>query len=340
LSFNCQARHADLLNGQLQNLIAEAKAGNGDMPYTDYNHEDGAASSRPVRIYWGGEDPKKGGIRLVTKWTATARNGVRDGEWSRFSPRWQFDPRTEEPTGLDTNLGGLVNQAAFKQIATVVARHAGAATKTNIDNMTKEEISQVFAEALKPLNDKVAALEAKAGAAADPKAATTAQAANAGDIGKIIETAMGTALKPITDKITQFETDAKNNRTAQAKAAVQVHVKRGAIAPQDTDSIKFWEEQHIADAAKAETQMGKLTARATSVRLTTSAAGDTTTDTPVEMNDSENRVFAQAKKIQGDKKDINTAQALEAFLRTPEGNQAYAEILSGRSSKRTDLVRA
>ena len=122
LKFTCKAAHAERLNAQLQSFLAKANSGHGDKPLTDYNHEDGAASSRPSRIYWGGDDAKKGGIRLVGKWTAKARDGIRDGEWDRFSPEWQFDPSTFEPVSISPNLGGLVNRAAFKNIASVTAR--------------------------------------------------------------------------------------------------------------------------------------------------------------------------------------------------------------------------
>jgi len=126
LKFTCRAEHAGKLNAQLQKLLSVAEAGNGDKPYTDYNHEDNEASSRPVRMYWAGNDPKKGGIRLVGKWTSKARTAISDGEWSRFSPQWEFDPATEEPTSVGTNLGGLVNNAAFNGIQ-AVARKAGSA---------------------------------------------------------------------------------------------------------------------------------------------------------------------------------------------------------------------
>jgi len=130
LKFTCRAEHAEKLNAQLQRLLSVAQAGNGDKPYTDYNHKDLEASSRPVRMYWGGNDPKKGGIRLVGKWTGKARAAISEKEWSRFSPQWEFDPSTEEPASIGTNLGGLVNNAAFNGIQ-AVARKAGS-TETNV----------------------------------------------------------------------------------------------------------------------------------------------------------------------------------------------------------------
>lgn len=48
---------------------AEFDAGTGDAPYIDFLHADGEASAWVNRVYWGGDDPKTGGIRLVVSWT-------------------------------------------------------------------------------------------------------------------------------------------------------------------------------------------------------------------------------------------------------------------------------
>jgi hypothetical protein len=124
LTFTVTAKHAELFNQQLQTLLAKANAGQGDKPFTDYNHEDGAASSRPLRFTWGGNDPKTGGIRLIGKWTSKAREAIRDDEFERFSPQWDFDAATHEPLGIKVNLGGLVNKAAFQSIAKAQASDA------------------------------------------------------------------------------------------------------------------------------------------------------------------------------------------------------------------------
>jgi phage I-like protein len=124
LRFTVTARHAELLDAQLQKLIACARDGKGDKPLTDYNHDDGAASGRPTHFSWGGADPKAGGIRLHTKWTGKAKSSINDEEYDRFSPQWEFDENTGEIISIGVNLGGLVNKAAFKNISQVRARDA------------------------------------------------------------------------------------------------------------------------------------------------------------------------------------------------------------------------
>ena len=131
LKFTVKAKHAELFNAQLQKLISRAQAGDGDRPFTDYNHEDRAASSRPKRIEWGGDDPKTGGIRLIGGWTGKAKSAILDEEFDRFSPQWDFDENTGEPVGINANLGGLVNKPAFKSIAKVQANDASGAVQND-----------------------------------------------------------------------------------------------------------------------------------------------------------------------------------------------------------------
>ena len=66
------------------------------------------------------------------------------------------------------------------------------------------------------------------------------------------------ALSAVTDKLTTFETNETNRVKASAKAAVQPHITRGAIAPEDTASITFWENAWVANASTTEAQLAKL----------------------------------------------------------------------------------
>jgi hypothetical protein len=340
LKFTASAKHAELFDLQLQHLLARARSGAGDKPFTDYDHQDAAASSRPVKIYWAGDDPRTGGIRLVTKPTAKAREAIRDGEWDRFSPSWDFDPDTEEPIAISTNLGGLVNKAAFKTIAPVVAKNAGAANQQQQDTMDKNEIASAVAEGMKPFETRIAALEANAKAPATPTAAATAQAAAADE--KLTQIITG-ALKPLTDKVAAFETAQATALTAQAKAAVQKHVDRGAIAPEEkmpdgTLAVEFWQGQFKANAANAEFAMGKLAGKSLTLIIRGAGGSATATAADASFSEPENRAFAKMKELRKDNKAYaSDADAMQAWLRTPEGNAAYADILAGRSSKRLDV---
>lgn len=129
MEINVTPDYADVFQRAQEKLLASAKAGTGDEPFTDYNHEDREASSRPVRYFWGGEDPKTGGVRVETKLTGSGKAALRNGDFARFSPQWVFHMKTGEPLGLPVNQGGLVNRAAFKNIAPILS--AGDAGKIN-----------------------------------------------------------------------------------------------------------------------------------------------------------------------------------------------------------------
>ncbi len=58
LSFTVTAKHAELFNQQLQTMLAKARAGQGDRPLIDYNHEDGGAAAGRCASSGAGMIPK------------------------------------------------------------------------------------------------------------------------------------------------------------------------------------------------------------------------------------------------------------------------------------------
>ena len=195
--------------------------------------------------------------------------------------------------------------------------------------MTPEEFKKIVDDALKPVADKVTALEAKA------KAAETATPAKAAADTTVID-AITNALKPVTDQLAALDAQHKDTLKAQAKAGVAKYIGRPGLAPQDTKAIEFFEKAYLADPAGTEEVLGKLPARASAQRFTSASSG-TETATANDFSEPENRVLKAAAKANETLKLPNTAAALDVYLRTPEGNAAYAEILAGRSEKRRDV---
>jgi len=135
MDVNVTAEYADVFERANQELLARARAGTGDEPYTDFNHNDDAASSRPQRYFWGSDDPRKGGVLLETKLTASGKAGITktgdtEPDYTRFSPQWVFHRETFEPLGLSVNQGAFVNRAAFKTIGKLPVVSAGEAGTT------------------------------------------------------------------------------------------------------------------------------------------------------------------------------------------------------------------
>ena len=147
---NCTPELCARMASTLDTMLETARAGNGDLPFTDFNHEDGAASSHPSRMTWGGDDPKTGGIRLHVEWTNAGKEAILGKTFRRFSPGFWVDPDTNEIVTLGTNVGGLVNRAAFRKIQPVWNKAKEIPTESMDEEMKNE---------LKALGDRLAKLE-------------------------------------------------------------------------------------------------------------------------------------------------------------------------------------
>jgi hypothetical protein len=98
----------------LEKLQAAALAGRGSKPFADKNHEDAEATFHPVRFFWGGNDPKTGGVRVATNWTGFGASLVKARAMSYFSGNFLFNKLANKFLGLiNENIGGLVNRPGF-----------------------------------------------------------------------------------------------------------------------------------------------------------------------------------------------------------------------------------
>ena len=113
---------ADKLNSQLQVMRQKASKVEGDVPFIDFNHEDAEASGEVLELFWGGPEAVNGGIRMKIYWTDAGKAAIQGKMYRRFSPAWSINKDTNEPVGIGTNLGGLVNRAAFQKIQPIVAK--------------------------------------------------------------------------------------------------------------------------------------------------------------------------------------------------------------------------
>lgn len=318
LNFQATPDLAQMFNEQLQDLRADAKDGSGDEPYMDFNHEDRERSAEVTELYWGGDDPIKGGIRARVIWSAAGKAAVLGRNYRRFSPQWGLDKNTLEPICIESNLGGLVNRAAITNIAPVIAKGDSAANHNTTETMTDKEIQDAIANGvaagLKATNERIHALEIKPGTTT-----AAARAENQPDIATIVATAVGSAIKPFSDKLTEIE---NKNVKAQASAAIKPHIARGAIAPADIAGITFWENCWIADAKGAEAQMAKLAGQKLN-RIIANASGDRQDATNLAM-EPEQQIMATATEVakaSGGK--VSLAEALIAQCHTGEGQENY-----------------
>ncbi len=239
-------------NGQLQELRARAAAGSGNWPYGDFDHQDREQSFEPLEFYWGGDDPRTGGIRLRVRWSGPGEEAVKGRAFRSFSPRWRMHKGTHDFLGIGLNVGGLVNRSAFQSIQAVArgAAQMGAQTTHSMTEQEKQEITNMITGAVKPLTDTVTAL---AKLPERLSALETAAAAKGAAVAKPDE-----KIVQLETRIKQLEEGDKTVVMANAKRTVEeIGVRAGRIAPQDKDTIEFWTGA-IAVNAKAADALSKV----------------------------------------------------------------------------------
>ena len=135
-------------------------AGQGDAPFLDFCHADQEASAWVKRVYWGGDDPQKGGIRLVVDWTDEGRS-KKGKSLKRFSPGFYLSEKPDDEgryhvIGAPANMGGLVNRAAFR---TIQSLSASATTEGGEKQNNNQNQNTMTEEEVKVLQDENAALK-------------------------------------------------------------------------------------------------------------------------------------------------------------------------------------
>jgi hypothetical protein len=299
---------AQAADRQLQQLRSKAAAGADAAPYGDFNHKDEGRSYLPKRFWWGGNDPKNGGVRVDVEWTGAGAKAVREGELCCNSPSWRLSKTTKAFLGITHNVGGLVPRGAFHSIQafakaeTFSDRNGGPGSHQQQTSKTKMKTTE---EQLADLSAAVVKLNTRL----DEFGTAMAKAAQAGEKLVVIEGEM---------------TKIKEGQVAQAKSNALVLVTehgiaQGRIAAQDNDSINFWVDGIVANA-KALDQLKKLPVNPALKTIVANAkAGATTTSTT-----DDHEFVAKAKAFAKEKSINDEVEAFAKFAATPEGKELYA----------------
>lgn len=269
-----------------------ALAAKGTAPYFDFEHDDGGASFWPAEFFWSMSPAP--GIYARGEWTTDGKAGVEGKKWRYFSPVFHVDNKRGNPARLVArdfaapNMGGLVNNPAFKGISPLWAKHAGGA-HPHPDNNTNDDMKP---EELAALRAKNAELETEISSLRGQQAALKAKNENDALVIARIESAEST-IQLNRCKIEMEELKAKNTeqgaellkqRQESAKAIVKAAVDRGAIAAKDTASIAAWEKDITESPERGgllakmggqpAMQPGRITPSAADVRVTQAAPND------------------------------------------------------------------
>ena len=313
------AATASRLDAQLQTMIARASAGQGARPFGDKNHEDAEATFHPTKIFWGGEDPKAGGVRVKTEWTGFGAALIKARAFCYASGNFLFNPATKKITGLlGENIAGLVNRPGFATIQAFAKADSSSKQKpTTENNMTKEELLAVFAEGLKPFVTRLETLEASA------KAASTVKD--------------DPAIASIETRLKTLETEKTTSIEASAKAAVAEAVKLGKIASQDKDGIAWWENQIAAEAkagkSEATVRLQKLPVNPAFLQVVQANAGDGGAGAPVNEPSAEGfvacvRAHAKAGKSKSQALDLAMSENLAGYKAWRDANGKPGLVLA------------
>ena len=235
-----------------------ALAAKGIAPYFDLNHDDAEASFWPKSFFW--RDGVAPGIYAKGEWSAAGQTS-RDGKAYRtFSPVFHVDDISRRPARIicnasaGPNMGGLVNNPAFKKILPLWAKHAGASSdqpnKTRHD-MNEEQIAALQAkntellEQLTKLKSDQSALKAKNESDALVTAQISAHEATIKANAAILES------EGLRAKNAALLQAATTRAEADADRAIEEAVTRGAIAAKDEETKKSWKKMIIADPSAA-----------------------------------------------------------------------------------------
>ena len=239
LEISVDAATAETLDAFLQAQLTKATEGNDDRPFFDFNHEDREAAAWPTEFYWAGDDLKTGGVRAKVDWSGAGQTAVQEKTFRRFSPTFIPDDQGKVISS-ETNMGGLVNRAAFKSIQPLFAK--GAPGSPISESATEP---QTVTSGLPPQPSAL-------------KSMTIQAKLHALKLIDSVDASEESIVQAIEAKFSELETENRElkNRIedaiqARASSQIEAAVNAGRIAPADTDAKSFWLESLIRDEAKA-----------------------------------------------------------------------------------------
>ena len=233
------AETAATLQRFLADQLAAVTAGREDRPFFDFNHEDREAAAWPAEFFWAGEDPQTGGVRARVDWSEAGRRAVEGRTFRRFSPAFLIDA-AGQVLGSTTNMGGLVNRAAFKRIAPLFA--SAPAEFPAMQNL----ISTLRLLGL-----------------------IEASASEETELVTQVTRSVGALKSEITDLKSTLTTQARQ----RAEALVDGAVRAGRLAAKDADTRAFWIDALLRDEAKAVKALDALPVNPVLARVTEGTEG-------------------------------------------------------------------
>jgi hypothetical protein len=223
---------------RMQQSLRDHLAGGRQRPYFDFDHDGKAASAWPTEFAW--RDQPEQGIYARVEWSDAGLAAVTGKRYRAFSPKWyETDGDPAEVESAPLNMGGLVNDPAFREISPLWASRptSEAQTKTNTPSPDMTDTEKAALQA------RIAELELKnselvaADAAGEKDAALEAAAADKASLEA---------------QLKQANEAAADRASRDADACIASAISRGAIAPKDDAGQARWKKLILADPQNAE----------------------------------------------------------------------------------------
>ena len=316
------AKGAEALQAFLTQAKKDVAAGKQDLPFFDFNHNDDDASAHPTEFYWGGDDPKTGGIRAKLEYTAGGSSALLGKRYRRFSPAMALND-AGEIVGSDINMGGFVNRAAFTRIAPIWAK-----ADAEPDDKKPIETTHQMKTLLTIL--------AKAGLISssdldEASAVSQFQTNHAALLAK--STKVETDLATVQAKNTELTTalKAENDRNvvlakAQATEAINAAVLAKKIEPKNTVLIAKYVEMYQADPEGTKLILDAMTPNPAFVTVVHAKAGGGEGNSLATVP-GEHPFLTKAKAIATEQKKTESEAAIILAKQDPTLYEEYRDSL-------------
>lgn len=211
-------------------------------PWFDFDHKHEAASAWPLEYAW--RDSPEPGIYARVEWSDIGREAIVGKRYRAFSPSWfESSDDPAEVEGAPLNMGSLVNDPAFEEIAPLWAKQAAEQQqqthnqKDSSMNGSPTELAALQARIAElDITNKELQAKVETDDAADKEAVEAAKA----------------ELEAAKKQVETLQTDADSRKRRDADACVASAVTRGAIAPKDEAGQKRWRDLIVADPGNAD----------------------------------------------------------------------------------------
>lgn len=220
-------------------------ASTAHRPYFDFDHDNRSASFWPSEFLWR-DSPA--GVYARGEWSEGGRKAIEGKDYRSFSPKFHVDDVKANPAKVicyakaALNMGGFVNDPAFKNNLPLWAKAGAPGINTNHTTMTKEEKAALQAQRT-TLEGEIAVLEGQAPSVEQAEAILSKR--NQVAVMQANEATVAMQEENDTLKLALFA-----GRKRDAEAAVKAAVARGAIATKDSASQEMWLNMATDDPSK------------------------------------------------------------------------------------------